>query len=340
MKTQNRLKLVDLFKYYKALPHQTAAIFELEAELLKECPDLLNRDQEWFKTWTQAGKQDVFDNNWAGVIAAAKKGGAKFPELVAAQWALESGFGKHVSGEHNYFGLKGTGTSRNTKEYVNGRWITILDSFLDFPDLETCVFYLVERWYKDYNVYKGCNNAATREDAARWLIKEGYATDPAYADKLIKLMNEQDPVNKPKPSAGFTPDKPFDYKITPNILYGELALYDNRRRFANQSQCDTAVELCVFLEKVRAKFGNNAIVITSGYRPPAVNAAVGGAANSEHLYNKPDTGAVDFWVKDVDIYKVQEYCDQTWPCSVGYGAKKGFVHLGMRQGRPRIRWDY
>jgi hypothetical protein len=37
---------------------------------------------------------------------------------------------------------------------------------------------------------------------------------------------------------------------------------------------------------------------------------------------------------------VQEYCDQTWPCSVGYGAKKGFVHLGMRQGRPRIRWDY
>jgi hypothetical protein len=25
---------------------------------------------------------------------------------------------------------------------------------------------------------------------------------------------------------------------------------------------------------------------------------------------------------------------------LGYGATKGFVHLGMRLGRPRIRWDY
>ena len=25
---------------------------------------------------------------------------------------------------------------------------------------------------------------------------------------------------------------------------------------------------------------------------------------------------------------------------LGYGAPKGFVHLGIRQGSPRVRWDY
>ena len=34
-----------------------AAIIELEAVLLKVAPTLLNRDQAWFKTWSQAGKQ-------------------------------------------------------------------------------------------------------------------------------------------------------------------------------------------------------------------------------------------------------------------------------------------
>jgi hypothetical protein len=37
----------------------------------------------------------VVANSWEGVSLHAKRVGAKFPELVAAQWALESGFGKH-----------------------------------------------------------------------------------------------------------------------------------------------------------------------------------------------------------------------------------------------------
>jgi uncharacterized protein YcbK (DUF882 family) len=340
MTTQNRLKLVDLFKYYKQLPHQTAALFELEKALLKEAPSILNRDQDWFKTWSQAGKQDCFDNNWDGVKAAAAKAGAKFPELVAAQWALESSYGKHVSGENNFFGLKGAGSTKSTKEYINGRWIRINDSFIDFPDLETCVFYLVERWYKDFNVYQGANRASSREEAARWLVKEGYATDPAYADKLIKIMADNDKPQVIKRDR-FTPDKPFTFKVTPNITYGELALNDARRRFVRQEQCDTALELCEFLERVRDNFGSRPVVITSGYRPAAINKAVGGASGSEHLFNTTKTGAVDFYIKGVDIYKVQEYCDKRWPYSLGYGAPKGFVHLGMRSpGRPRLRWNY
>ena len=132
----------------------------------------------------------TYGNTWSGVTAAAKVSGAKYPELVAAQWALESGYGKHVSGTHNYFGLKGSGTATKTQEFINGQMVSMVDSFIDFPDLLSCVRYLVHRWHCDYVAYKGCNSAANRNEAAQWLVKDGYATDPDYADKLIKLMSE------------------------------------------------------------------------------------------------------------------------------------------------------
>jgi hypothetical protein len=147
----------------------------------------------WFMTFRpvqQTRPITAVENTWKGVKAAAQLAGAKYPEVVAAQWALESGYGKHTSGENNYFGLKGEGTERETKEFINGQWITIQAGFIDFPDLQTCVTYLVDRWYRDYQRYKGVNRASSPEECARLLVAEGYATDPQYADKLIKLMRE------------------------------------------------------------------------------------------------------------------------------------------------------
>jgi len=130
------------------------------------------------------------DNTFKGVKTAAKVAGAKFPEVVAAQWALESGYGKHTSGKNNYFGLKGEGSERETKEFINGQWVTIKAGFIDFPDLQTCVSYLVDRWYRDYKRFKGVNRANSPEECARLLVTEGYATDPQYSEKLIRIMKE------------------------------------------------------------------------------------------------------------------------------------------------------
>ena len=131
-----------------------------------------------------------YDNTWAGVASASKAAGALYPDLVAAQWALESGWGKHTSGKNNYFGIKGKGTTHATQEFEGGKFVTINAEFEDFNSLYDCVVYLVERWYKNWKQYKGVNTAASKEAGARHLVKEGYATDPAYADKLIKLMRE------------------------------------------------------------------------------------------------------------------------------------------------------
>lgn len=132
----------------------------------------------------------------------------------------------------------------------------------------------------------------------------------------------------------------FGTKLTPNFTLGEFALGRPERKFVRQYQIDTAVEIATFLERVREQFGGKRVTITSGYRPAAINAAVGGASGSEHLFDAPNVGAVDFYVDGADINAVQTWVDRHWPYSVGYGASKGFVHLGIRRGRPRVRWDY
>jgi hypothetical protein len=132
-------------------------------------------------------------NSWEGVSLHAKRMGAKFPELVAAQWSLESSFGKRTSGKHNYFGLKGIGSSRETKEFYDGKWVTIKAGFIDFPSLAACIEYLVVHWYKDWQAFKGINRAENRYAAARMLKDQGYATDPDYPAKLSRLMKQYAP---------------------------------------------------------------------------------------------------------------------------------------------------
>jgi len=128
--------------------------------------------------------------SWKEIESLAKEAGAKYPELVAAQWALESAHGTSVSGKNNFFGIKGKGTRHETQEWDGKKFITIVDEFQDFSDPRECVEYLVDRWYKDFRSYKGVNNASSRDEAAKELVKQGYATDPSYASKLIRLMGE------------------------------------------------------------------------------------------------------------------------------------------------------
>ena len=78
-------------------------------------------------------------NTWDGVSLCASRVGAKFPQLVAAQWALESSYGNHFSGTWNAFGLKGAGSLKETKEFLDGKWVTIKDGFINFPTLQAAI---------------------------------------------------------------------------------------------------------------------------------------------------------------------------------------------------------
>jgi hypothetical protein len=197
-------------------PHQIAAWNWAWAQLTKD-------EQDEFLSMFRAGPTPVgnvtiFENNWNGIKAAATAAGAKFPSLVSAQWALESAWGKSVSGKNNYFGIKGSGTIKTTQEVVDGKTITIKDEFMDFATLGECVKYLVERWHCDWKNYEGANNASNRDNAARWLVSEGYATDPMYAERLIRIMNENDPITIPsKPAQPSTSTQPSNPVPQPHL---------------------------------------------------------------------------------------------------------------------------
>lgn len=183
------IKLIDVVEHFKNLPHQRGALEWLQTQISD--PVL----REFATRYRNTPKSDLeFSNTWDGVLAAAKKAGAKFPECVAAQWYLESAQGQHTSCTHNYFGIKskdGEGCYVTTTEFIGGKEVTIKDWFQRFDTLYDCVDYLVTRWYKDFNGYKGVNRASTRNECAKLLKEEGYATDIGYTTKLIQVMDRQ-----------------------------------------------------------------------------------------------------------------------------------------------------
>lgn len=135
-----------------------------------------------------SGQPGTFQN----MYLLAKEAGAKFPELVAAQWQLESAGGTAVSGTNNFFGMKALGgessTLKATQEVINGQTITTSANFKNYRTPYEAVEDLVQRWYMDYKSYRGVNNASSAAQAAQMLRDQGYATDPQYVQKLIRVM--------------------------------------------------------------------------------------------------------------------------------------------------------
>ena len=131
---------------------------------------------------------------WKEVTNLGKKAGAKYPQLVAAQFALESAWGTALPAKNNFFGIKATGsesaTVSNTREVINGQSVYTDARFKNFDTPFDAVNHLVTQWYKDYKGFKGVNNASDKFAAAMMLKSEGYATDPVYANSLTRLMNE------------------------------------------------------------------------------------------------------------------------------------------------------
>lgn len=132
-------------------------------------------------------------------------------------------------------------------------------------------------------------------------------------------------------------------KISRYFLTGEVTKNDLRRIPVTESEIESNIlRLAIELDKIREEWGSG-IVVTSWYRPIAVNRAVGGASNSQHIFGR----AADIKPANGDLLRFQGWLDQGWFGALGYGAKKGFVHLDMRNGKgwrskgqKGPRWNY
>lgn len=354
------ITLEQLFRFNRGLPHQLAAITELEEDLKSNgYATAMRRDRAWFGTWSQGGKQEDLGPALALIKQFEGCHLDAYPDPLSGgePWTIGYGTTRYQDGrkvekgdrinaveadmllrqEADRIAAKLAGTVPHWREMTTAQRSALVSfaynlgaGFYGAVGFETITARLRDKdWRRVPETLLLYRNPGTNVEAG--LRRRREAEGNLWAQGLPKLQQE---------TARLSPGSPFTARITPHIRLGEFALDQEARRFQHQHQVDTAAELAAFLERVRRNFGGKPITITSGYRPPAINKSVGGASGSEHLYDAPGVGAVDFLVEGADINAVQAFCDRYWDFSLGYGAPKGFVHLGIRKGRPRVRWDY
>lgn len=138
-----------------------------------------------------SGQQAAFVNEIAPDVVRTAKDTGVLPSVVAAQAIHESAWGKNRIG-NNLFGVKaGRGWSGTTKtvgthEYTKGKRIETKAAFRDYPSARDSI--------QDHGLllsgkrYAGVRAAKNYKEAARALQNAGYATDPQYANKLIRII--------------------------------------------------------------------------------------------------------------------------------------------------------
>lgn len=135
--------------------------------------------------------------------------------------------------------------------------------------------------------------------------------------------------------------------ISKYFTVGEVTQYDARRIPPRGSQIETNIFLLADeLDKLRHSWGVP-ISITSWYRPPSINRAVGGVRNSTHIQGY----AADIFPSTTDpnknLAQLERHCLLHWKGGVGKGSRKGFVHVDCRSGFPcyqagqaTVAWNY
>lgn len=166
------------------------------------------------------GSNDFYGNVYNTVYDAARAANLSNPnaiaQLGAAQSALETGYGKSLAGGNNYFGIKGSGTTLPTQEYINGQYVTQYDSFRNYANMQESA-----RDYVNFLLtnkrYSSVISSETPEQAIFEQGRSGYATDPFYYEKLMNIYSKNSKINlMPNEGSSY-----FDYSSNPPKINAE-----------------------------------------------------------------------------------------------------------------------
>lgn len=109
-----------------------------------------------------------------------------------AQWALESGWGRHVPpNSNNPFGIKASMTDPHveawTTEVYNGRTVRIMARFRKYASLAQAFDAHGQLLSTKYPRAMAC---ASNPLAFAYALTGRYATDPKYGSKLVQIMKQ------------------------------------------------------------------------------------------------------------------------------------------------------
>lgn len=107
-----------------------------------------------------------------------------FAKSLVAQDGLESAWGSKPAGLYNFGGIKGKGTTKRTREVINGKDVYINDQFRNFKSLEDYANFKIDLLNnKRYKAFSG-----DIKEFANRVHRGGYATDPRYANILNQVI--------------------------------------------------------------------------------------------------------------------------------------------------------
>lgn len=124
----------------------------------------------------------------------------------------------------------------------------------------------------------------------------------------------------------YSKSKDGNKKLSTNFKVREFACKDG------SDPIFISPDLVIVLQKIRTHFGK-AVTITSAYRTPTRNKAVGGTTYSQHLYGN----AADIKVSGVSPAKVAAYAEKLLINKGGIGIYDTFTHIDVRN--TKARWN-
>jgi flagellar protein FlgJ len=154
----------------------------------------------------QAFKHAAFDNPQEFVsqlLPAAKVAAEQLgldPLAMIAQAAVETGWGKHMihteqgNNIHNLFGIKankhwqGDRTIVSTVEYENGLAVPKKAPFRTYDSFSEAMQGYVDFLKENPRYEQALKNSHDSKNYFKELQQAGYATDPAYADKVLAVL--------------------------------------------------------------------------------------------------------------------------------------------------------
>lgn len=159
--------------------------------------------------------------------------------------------------------------------------------------------------------------------------------------KRMEAADRNSPDAPPKPTPSPQPARPAKWTTRNIQLYASIipngnftwseATRGGLRMPPNQATVDAMIRIARLAQQARDRIGRP-FQVTSWYRPPKVNAEVGGVRNSRHIVGD----AIDFVVPGLTGNQVYWHLEPWWPGGLGrYSRFPNLCHIDARSSRAR-----
>ena len=168
------------------VPNDNTTVNKDNLGIVKYIPDTTEQAISYLESKVPTNKKD-FIKTMRHIFKQAliSKGlNPEYTDYLVAQSALESNWGKSHSGKNNLGGIKGSGTTRRTREVRNGKSVYENAAFKNFNSIDEYANHHVSLLNsKRYNAFNGGNFISN-------VVKGGYATDPNYSNLLNSIYKQ------------------------------------------------------------------------------------------------------------------------------------------------------